>query len=177
MHVGSPPPASAAAAAPGVSGAQARQRGYVRHLAAPAAALTPWRGRAQTRQRAYVKDLDFSFHPFLPILGTGLVTADGPLWQRQRLLIGTALRVDILDDVVRHCFNLAYSSLRASHVCRMRWAERGALLQNTARMPSWSARTYFIAALHQKQAPSWRLLGGGRASQCARRGWLSPWRA
>ncbi|KAK9835127.1 hypothetical protein WJX81_000142 [Elliptochloris bilobata] len=54
----------------------------------------------QTRQRAYVKDLDFSFHPFLPILGTGLVTADGELWQRQRLLIGTALRIDILDDVV-----------------------------------------------------------------------------
>lgn len=62
---------------------------------------------AQTRQRAYVKDLDFSFHPFLPILGTGLVTADGELWQRQRLLIGTALRIEILDDVVRsqalHC--------------------------------------------------------------------------
>ncbi len=55
---------------------------------------------AQTRQRAYVKDLDFSFHPFLPILGTGLVTADGELWQRQRLLIGTALRIEILDDVV-----------------------------------------------------------------------------
>ena len=47
-----------------------------------------------------MKDLDFSFHPFLPILGTGLVTADGELWQRQRLLIGTALRIEILDDVV-----------------------------------------------------------------------------
>ena len=54
----------------------------------------------QTGQRNYVKDLDFSFHPFLPILGTGLVTADGPLWQEQRLLIAPALRMDILDDVV-----------------------------------------------------------------------------
>jgi hypothetical protein len=55
----------------------------------------------QTNQRAYVKDLDFSFHPFLPILGTGLVTAQGDLWQRQRLLMAPTLRVEVLDDVVR----------------------------------------------------------------------------
>jgi len=126
-----------------------------------------WRGCAQTRQRAYVKDLDLSFHPFLPILGTGLVTADGPLWQRQRLLIGTALRVDILDDVVRPCFSLCIPQSASSPVCRRWWAVRGALLQNTARMPCWSARTNlsFIATRHQKQAPSWRLLrAGGRRS-------------
>ena len=57
----------------------------------------------QTNQRNYVKDLDFSFHPFLPILGTGLVTAQGDLWQQQRLLMAPTLRVDVLDDVVR-CF-------------------------------------------------------------------------
>ena len=55
----------------------------------------------QTNQRNYVKDLDFSFHPFLPILGTGLVTAQGKLWQQQRLLMAPTLRVDVLDDVVR----------------------------------------------------------------------------
>ena len=55
----------------------------------------------QTNQRNYVKDLDFSFHPFLPILGTGLVTAQGQLWQQQRLLMAPTLRVDVLDDVVR----------------------------------------------------------------------------
>ena len=54
----------------------------------------------QTNQRNYVKDLDFSFHPFLPILGTGLVTAQGQLWQQQRLLMAPTLRVDVLDDVV-----------------------------------------------------------------------------
>jgi cytochrome P450 len=53
----------------------------------------------QTGQRKYEKDLDFSFQPFLPILGTGLVTAHGDLWQQQRLLIGPALRVDILGEV------------------------------------------------------------------------------
>ena len=53
----------------------------------------------QTKQRIYDKDTDFSYHPFMPILGTGLVTANGSLWQTQRLLIGPALRVDMLDEV------------------------------------------------------------------------------
>lgn len=51
---------------------------------------------AQTKQRLYDKDLGFSYKPFLPILGTGLVTANGQQWQKQRVLIGPALRVDIL---------------------------------------------------------------------------------
>ena len=42
----------------------------------------------QTRQRAYEKDLEWSYEPFLSLLGTGLLTANGDLWQRQRLLIG-----------------------------------------------------------------------------------------
>eukprot|EP00878_Enallax_costatus_P012765 GHUV01013329.1.p1 GENE.GHUV01013329.1~~GHUV01013329.1.p1 ORF type:complete len:475 (+),score=94.39 GHUV01013329.1:334-1758(+) len=54
----------------------------------------------QTRFKVYGKDLTLSYHPFMPILGTGLVTADGDLWQKQRLLMGPALRVDILDDIV-----------------------------------------------------------------------------
>ena len=53
----------------------------------------------QTKVRSFAKDLDFSFKPFLPILGTGLVTATGPLWQSQRLLIAPALRVDVLEVV------------------------------------------------------------------------------
>lgn len=54
----------------------------------------------QTNQRAYEKDLALSYQPFLPILGTGLVTSDGDLWQKQRVLIGPALRVEILDDII-----------------------------------------------------------------------------
>eukprot|EP00882_Tetradesmus_deserticola_P024320 GHRQ01026577.1.p1 GENE.GHRQ01026577.1~~GHRQ01026577.1.p1 ORF type:complete len:425 (+),score=136.65 GHRQ01026577.1:555-1829(+) len=54
----------------------------------------------QTRFKNYQKDLSLSYHPFMPILGTGLVTADGELWQKQRTLMGPALRVDILDDIV-----------------------------------------------------------------------------
>ncbi len=41
----------------------------------------------QTGQRLYDKDLDFSYKPFLSILGTGLVTANGAHWQKQRLLM------------------------------------------------------------------------------------------
>ncbi|KAJ9506750.1 hypothetical protein QJQ45_013291 [Haematococcus lacustris] len=54
----------------------------------------------QTGQKVYNKDLGLSYKPFLPILGSGLVTADGELWQKQRLLIGPALRTDILDDII-----------------------------------------------------------------------------
>ena len=41
-----------------------------------------------------------SYRPFLPILGTGLVTADGDLWQKQRTLMGPALRIEVLDDII-----------------------------------------------------------------------------
>lgn len=47
----------------------------------------------QTNQRAYEKDLALSYHPFMPILGSGLVTSDGELWQKQRLLIGACVCV------------------------------------------------------------------------------------
>ena len=54
----------------------------------------------QTKFRSFAKDVDFGFLPFLPILGTGLVTAHGELWQKQRLLMAPTLRVDILKRVI-----------------------------------------------------------------------------
>jgi len=54
----------------------------------------------QSGYKIYQKDLALSYSPFLPILGTGLVTADGDLWQKQRTLMGPALRVDVLDDII-----------------------------------------------------------------------------
>jgi hypothetical protein len=73
----------------------------------------------QTRFKTYAKDLTMSYHPFMPILGTGLVTADGDLWQKQRLLMGPALRVDILDDIVgiaQRCANRLADKLE-QHRC------------------------------------------------------------
>lgn len=54
----------------------------------------------QTKQRVYTKDTDFSYRPFLSILGTGLVTANGKAWQSQRLLMAPAFRVNMLDDIL-----------------------------------------------------------------------------
>lgn len=58
----------------------------------------------QTKQRDYGKDVNFSYHNFLNILGagptSGLVTAEGEHWRRQRSLMGPTLRTDILDAVV-----------------------------------------------------------------------------
>lgn len=54
----------------------------------------------QTGYKIYQKDLALSYHPFMPILGSGLVTADGDLWQKQRSLMGPALRIDVLDDII-----------------------------------------------------------------------------
>ena len=55
----------------------------------------------QTKIKLFPKDLDFSFQPFLPILGTGLVTSNGDRWLRQRLLMAPTLKVEILSAVVR----------------------------------------------------------------------------
>ncbi len=54
----------------------------------------------QTRFKLYEKDLDFSYKPFLSILGTGLVTANGDHWQKQRILMAPALRIDMLDAIL-----------------------------------------------------------------------------
>lgn len=55
----------------------------------------------QTGQRLYDKDIDFSYKPFYhSILGTGLVTANGAAWQKQRLLMAPALRIDMLDAII-----------------------------------------------------------------------------
>jgi len=48
----------------------------------------------------YAKDVGFSYKPFLSILGTGLVTSEGDLWKKQRLLVSKAFRVEILDHII-----------------------------------------------------------------------------
>ena len=58
----------------------------------------------QTKQRDYGKDVGVSYQHFLNILGvgptSGLVTAEGEHWRRQRSLLGQTLRTDILDAVI-----------------------------------------------------------------------------
>ena len=52
-----------------------------------------------TNLKNYNKDLEFSYAPFLEILGTGLVTRRGD-WRRMRGHISKALRVEILDEII-----------------------------------------------------------------------------
>lgn len=55
----------------------------------------------QTEREKYAKDVEFAYEPFLDILGTGLVTAEGKLWWQQRKRVQHAFRVEILDHIVR----------------------------------------------------------------------------
>ncbi len=49
--------------------------------------------------RTFKKDLEWTYQPFLVILGNGLVTSDGKDWERQRQLLAHFLLVDILDVI------------------------------------------------------------------------------
>ena len=57
-------------------------------------------GTTDAARRHYEKDRDFSYKPFMGILGRGLVTSEGQHWRRQRNLVMKAFRVDILDEIV-----------------------------------------------------------------------------
>ena len=54
----------------------------------------------QSRMSRYGKDTEFTYYPFMPILGSGLVTAEGPLWRKQRSMVSVHFRVEILDEIV-----------------------------------------------------------------------------
>jgi cytochrome P450 len=53
-----------------------------------------------SNMKNYPKDTEFSYAPFLEILGTGLVTSGGETWRRMRGHISKALRVEILDEII-----------------------------------------------------------------------------
>ena len=53
----------------------------------------------QTKMMQLKKDVPFTYKPFMPILGTGLVTSDGKAWALQRSRVSRVLRFDILDEI------------------------------------------------------------------------------
>jgi cytochrome P450 len=53
----------------------------------------------QTKVHIFKKDLDWVYQPFLVILGNGLVTSHGESWRKQRTLLSSALRIDILEYI------------------------------------------------------------------------------
>jgi cytochrome P450 len=57
------------------------------------------RGVLHTHHALFKKDIPFTYEPFMPLLGRGLVTSDGKQWQDQRVRLSKALRIDILEDI------------------------------------------------------------------------------
>jgi len=54
----------------------------------------------QSKVQRYAKDTDFSYYPFMPLLGTGLVTSEGKLWRKQRSMVSVHFRIEILEEIV-----------------------------------------------------------------------------
>mmetsp|Transcript_13 Transcript_13/g.6 ORF Transcript_13/g.6 Transcript_13/m.6 type:complete len:497 (+) Transcript_13:136-1626(+) len=52
-----------------------------------------------TKMSVFRKDLEWTYKPFMVLLGSGLVTADGQNWRRQRTLLSHTLRVKVLEDI------------------------------------------------------------------------------
>lgn len=75
----------------------------------------------QSKIRAVKKDIDFTYNPFLVILGTGIVTSEGKDWMKQRLKMSTALRIDVLDTIPRTTLEAVQRLMRKLDVA----AEKG----------------------------------------------------
>jgi len=52
-----------------------------------------------TKLKIFKKDLEWTYKPFMVLLGKGLVTADGENWMRQRTVIASHLKINILDNI------------------------------------------------------------------------------
>jgi cytochrome P450 len=53
----------------------------------------------QTKLSSFKKDVAWTYKPFMVLLGNGLVTAEGDSWKKQRHLLSSHLRLDILDEI------------------------------------------------------------------------------
>jgi cytochrome P450 len=53
----------------------------------------------QTKMNTFKKDIEWTYKPFLVLLGNGLVTSDGDSWRKQRTLLANHLKFNILDEI------------------------------------------------------------------------------
>lgn len=73
----------------------------------------------QTKVHIFRKDVDWVYKPFLVILGNGIVTAHGENWRRQRTLLSSALRIDILQYIPTMAVNAVKRfSKKLNECCR-----------------------------------------------------------
>jgi len=52
-----------------------------------------------TKRNLFVKDLEWTYEPFLVLLGKGIVTSEGQRWLKQRTLLSNHLKKDILTEI------------------------------------------------------------------------------
>jgi len=55
----------------------------------------------QSKIKLVKKDVTFAYKPFLPILGTGIVTAEGKSWMKQRRKISAPFKIEVLEIIPR----------------------------------------------------------------------------
>lgn len=53
----------------------------------------------QTKLSSFKKDTDWTYKPFMVLLGNGIVTSEGQSWHRQRRLLASYLKFDILNVI------------------------------------------------------------------------------
>lgn len=53
----------------------------------------------QTKMNTFKKDTEWTYKPFMVLLGNGLVTSDGASWKKQRMLLANHLKFGILTDI------------------------------------------------------------------------------
>lgn len=53
----------------------------------------------QTKLNSFKKDREWTYRPFLVLLGNGIVTSEGSQWLKQRTLLANHLKKEILEDI------------------------------------------------------------------------------
>jgi len=62
----------------------------------------------QTKLNSFTKDREWTYKPFLVLLGNGLVTSHGKSWLRQRTVLANHFKKDILQDIPLTSINAVY---------------------------------------------------------------------
>ena len=68
-------------------------------LCVSTSSLSALRTILHTEHSKFGKDIPFTYAPFMPILGKGIVTSSGKAWRTKRTRVSKIFRIDLLDKV------------------------------------------------------------------------------
>lgn len=121
----------------------------------------------QTNFKHYDKEMAMSFHPFVCILGTGLVTSHGDLWHKQRRLMTPAFKQEILDHVITISLravtrlNSKLDAARSTQsVIEIEEEFRLLTLQVCRARPNWTHLCFYLLGMIVWRRPSLRRVCG-----------------